>query len=380
MPFVIVNRERYALPIGETRVGGSGDDALPFPELAKLGTLAVLSVMPDGTTTVRRGGDAAVAIDGRSLGAEALPLRHGARIEAGGVRLVFGDLREAGATIRVTGVAGNAPALPFLSGEAEPTADFGGRLTVLESGAVVTIPDGGLTIGRDPESGLAVRGKEVSRRHAAIRTSIQGYVLRDLSTNGTYVNDRRVDGSQVLGMGDIIRIGEEQFRFEADPASYEPTPDLRDGDAAVTHETPAQTPSLEPRTEPRLEAVRLLATLEVIRGGAPKGTRFPIERPVVHIGGGPRSDVRLSHSSVSDPHATVTRRNGAWVVVDRGSAGGTYVNGQRVAGEHALPAECALRLGDVVLKFRDATESPAPASPTRDARGVFGRLAKLWKG
>jgi pSer/pThr/pTyr-binding forkhead associated (FHA) protein len=68
------------------------------------------------------------------------------------------------------------------------------------------------------------------------------------------------------------------------------------------------------------------------------------------------------------------------VVVDRGSADGTYVNGHRVVGEHPLPGECALRVGDVILKFREATGAPAPSNATRGVGGLLGRLAKLWKG
>jgi pSer/pThr/pTyr-binding forkhead associated (FHA) protein len=83
---------------------------------------------------------------------------------------------------------------------------------------------------------------------------------------------------------------------------------------------------------------------------------------------------------VADSHATLTRREGAWVVVDRGSANGTYVNGHRVAGEHPLPGECALRVGDVILKFREVAGAAPPPTSTRGVGGFFGRLAKLWKG
>jgi pSer/pThr/pTyr-binding forkhead associated (FHA) protein len=382
MPSIILGQQRFALPVGETRIGGAGAGAVPFPQLAAVQTVAVLLVTPDGVARLRShsNGSASLTVDGVRVGPQPVALTHGAKIEVDGLRLVFGDLREAGATIQLAGVAGNGAALPFLGGEAEPTSDSGGRLTALETGVVVAIPDGGLTIGRDPECQCVIRGKEVSRRHAAIRPSIQGYVLRDLSTNGTYINGRRVDGSQVLGMGDVIRIADEQFRFEADPACYEPSTELRGRDAAMSSETPTQASSLEPRTEPRLEAVRLLATLEVIKGGALKGKRFRIERPVVHLGRGARSDVRLSDASVSDSHATLTRREGAWVVVDRDSANGTYVNGHRVAGEHPLPGECALRVGDVILKFRGVDGAPPPLTDTRGRRGFFGRLAKLWKG
>src|ERR687893_830445 len=109
MPFLILGRERFALPIGETRVGGTGDDALPFPELARHGTLAVLALTPDGATTLSSVDDTPgrVTVDGVPVGATPLALKHGARIDAAGVRLVFGDLRQHGATAHISGVAGD---------------------------------------------------------------------------------------------------------------------------------------------------------------------------------------------------------------------------------------------------------------------------------
>jgi hypothetical protein len=139
MPIIIVNRERFALPIGETRIGGSGDDALPFPELARVATIAILSVLPDGTATVRSSGDASVSLNGQVLGTVAAPLTHGARIDAAGLRLVFGDLRDAGTTAHVRGVTDGNGALLGVTGPAEPTADSGGRLTALVTRAVFEI-------------------------------------------------------------------------------------------------------------------------------------------------------------------------------------------------------------------------------------------------
>jgi pSer/pThr/pTyr-binding forkhead associated (FHA) protein len=381
MPFIILGQQRFALPVGETRIGGAGAGALPFSQLTGLQTVAVLRVTPDGVASLRPQGTGSppLTVDGTPVAGEPVTLAHGAKIGVNGIRLVFGDVREAGATIRVSGVAGSGVALPTLAGEAEPTSDSGGRLTALGSGTVVTIPDAGLTIGRDPESHLVLRGKDVSRRHAAIRPSIQGYVLRDLSTNGTYVNGRRVDGSQVLGMGDVIRIGDEQLRFEADPASYEPSAELRASELAVAPETPTEASLLEPRTEPRLEAIRVLATLEVIGGGVAKGTRFRVERPVVHIGRAAHCDIRLAHKSVSASHATLTHRRGTWVILDRGSAGGTYVNGQRVSGERILPGNCTLRIGEVAVRFRVASGTPARPTDIPSSGGILGRLTKLWK-
>ena len=56
------------------------------------------------------------------------------------------------------------------------------------------------------------------------RTSGGGYVVNDLSTNGVFVNGERIDGSQLLGRSDVLRVGNEEFRFYADitPAAEAP--------------------------------------------------------------------------------------------------------------------------------------------------------------
>jgi hypothetical protein len=88
------------------------------------------------------------------------------------------------------------------------------RLLRVGSDRAVVISDGGVMIGRDQDSDLVVSGPEVSRRHGLVRRSMGGYVLTDVSRNGTYVNGRRVRRARVLRAGDVIRIGQAEFRFE----------------------------------------------------------------------------------------------------------------------------------------------------------------------
>ena len=224
MQYIILGQQRFALPVGETRIGGPGSAALPLPQLAPGATVAVILVRPDHAVTLRAHGGSAmsVLVDGVPVAGSPVPLAHGAKIDVAGARLIFGDAREDGSTTRIRVVVDEKPVLPALRGQSEATADTGGRLTVRRSGAVVAIPDRGLVIGRGAECDVVLRSSTVSRRHAVIRPSIQGYVVWDASTNGTFVNGRRVDGSEVLGMGDVIRIGDEEFRFDAEPATYEP--------------------------------------------------------------------------------------------------------------------------------------------------------------
>lgn len=63
-------------------------------------------------------------------------------------------------------------------------------------------------LGRDPNASLPLPSPNVSRRHATIDNDGQGrYILQDHSTNGVFVNGRRVSGSSVLSQGATIRIG-----------------------------------------------------------------------------------------------------------------------------------------------------------------------------
>jgi hypothetical protein len=65
-----------------------------------------------------------------------------------------------------------------------------------------------LTIGRAPDNGLVLRDSRASRHHARLYGRRGALLLADLSsTNGSWVNDRRVD-EMALGEGDRIRIGD----------------------------------------------------------------------------------------------------------------------------------------------------------------------------
>ena len=346
MPFVIVAGERYALPIGETVLGGGDETSLAVPELTRLPALASVSVRPDHVATVRRIGSQSVRLNGVEIGPGALPLSHGSVVELAGVRILFGDIRESGRTSMLASV--NRDDLLLLGSLAsEPTADTGGRL-LLGDGRAVPIPDTGLVIGRDPECGLVVTGSAASRRHATIAPSLQGYTLTDHeSANGTLINGRRVDGAQVLGFGDRIRIGDTELRFEADRASYEPAVAPEPAPVAPGVVPGARTPTPTPRP-----GRPILATLEIINEDAQKGTRFRIEQPLVYIGRGEHNDVRLNDGSVSGSHATLTRQGTAWVLRDLDSTNGTWADGTRVTGEHTIAGVAELRFGNRKLLFR----------------------------
>ncbi len=69
-----------------------------------------------------------------------------------------------------------------------------------------------LQIGRDPSNDVVLPIPTVSRYHALVERIGQRFRVRDLnSSNGTFVNDQRIDTEVWLQAGDTIRVGPQRF-------------------------------------------------------------------------------------------------------------------------------------------------------------------------
>lgn len=68
-------------------------------------------------------------------------------------------------------------------------------------------------IGRRPDLSLTLNSNSVSQEHAELTLGEDGLLLRDLhSTNGTFVNRRRIDAQTSLEQGDIVHFAMIEFR------------------------------------------------------------------------------------------------------------------------------------------------------------------------
>ena len=80
-----------------------------------------------------------------------------------------------------------------------------------------------VSIGREAGNMIQLDDHEISRRHAEIRRVGEALVVGDLkSSNGTFVNDVRVERSE-LDSGDRIRVGRTLLVFARDgddPAAF----------------------------------------------------------------------------------------------------------------------------------------------------------------
>jgi pSer/pThr/pTyr-binding forkhead associated (FHA) protein len=68
------------------------------------------------------------------------------------------------------------------------------------------------SIGRDASCDLAIADMTVSRRHATLERTADGWLLTDLeSTNGTRVNGWRVRGKVSVTPGDLVSFGNSEY-------------------------------------------------------------------------------------------------------------------------------------------------------------------------
>jgi hypothetical protein len=96
------------------------------------------------------------------------------------------------------------------------------RLIVLDAGASNLVPgqvielSDGATLGRAERAEMVVADSAVSAEHARVTRIGDDWIVSDLgSTNGTLVNDARVDGQARLKHGDVLSLGGVRLQVAA---------------------------------------------------------------------------------------------------------------------------------------------------------------------
>ena len=252
MALLELGGKRFTIPVGEVTLGSDASCAIPLSGAAVLPRHALLQGQADGQVIIRKVSPAAdVLINGVRLGAEPTPLLHGDKVEVGGHELTFVDERRSGSTQFVKAFTPETAAGPPKAGVKPPAIGVtGGRVVSLTDGREYVIAAASLVFGREAGCDVVVAGKDVSRRHAEIVQTPKGYLLVDTSTNGTFVNEERVEGQRILARTDVIRLGDEQFRFYADAAPAPAAPPPPPGPAASPPKATPPPPAPSPGTQP----------------------------------------------------------------------------------------------------------------------------------
>ncbi len=349
MPYIAIGSRQHELRAGENTLGSDGSDII-IPAMPR-GTQAIVVLGPRGAT-IRRAGTVRVWLDEKEVSAAPLAVPHGAKIKIGSARMIFGDERFSGGTDFVTSVNDTSAPIDAAT-PSSPGLRSGGRLISLNDHHTYTIPDEGLTIGRDPACDVVLGIPGVSRRHAEIVAGSLGYLIKDSSMNGVYVNGARVSQARWLGMGDLIRIGSEEFRFEAEVDRSTPGAAQLSATGVVAAVTPV--PRAAAALRAALPSVRMpdgaMAMIELMTGGPLKGRRVPITKSLVRIGRGDQNEIVIPDESVSGSHATLERRGEEWFILDAASRNGTFVRAERIERETKLQGPTVLQFGNVQVMF-----------------------------
>ena len=157
-----------------------------------------------------------------------------------------------------------------------------------------------IRIGRDPANDLVLKSPDVSRKHAELTLTPQGWLLKDLgSTNGTKVNGQPVK-EKLLSDGDELAFGPVTVKAELP------------GAAGAT----------------RVRSTRVRTAPPKLVGA--DGKEVVLDKPTLLVGRESSCDVVLPVESVSARHAELKVTPQGVMVRDLGSTNGTFVNGQKV--------------------------------------------------
>ena len=206
------------------------------------------------------------------------------------------------------------------------------------------------TIGRRPDNTIILDDAAVSGHHACVFRDGDDLVVEDLeSTNGTFVNDKRVT-RQPLRRGDVIAIGKHTLLVERVSG------DARaGGDAAKgLMSNPGDTIFLDAKKHQALLAMLRDADVFATSSGG-----SPARIGVLRVVGGDTtpSEYRLeAHTSLIGRSDTALVRLHGWfkpkvaVAIARGADGyvATLMGGKTLINSQPLDGRCKLKDGDVL--------------------------------
>ncbi|MGB8510868.1 MAG: FHA domain-containing protein [Pyrinomonadaceae bacterium] len=185
----------------------------------------------------------------------------------------------------------------------------------------------------------------ISRIHAEVRRTPDGYVLNDLNSfNGTLLNGQRITGPRLLRDADAIQLGLRG-------------PLLRFHQADGLHLAPPKPLPAAPDRRPDLSTTVTRVRLPSQAVPPPDvSSREPISvipfdgKPSYVVGRVPESDVQLDGLQISKRHATLTVVGSQVSVEDNASTNGVYVNGRRLLARTTVGPRDLIQIGPFVLR------------------------------
>ena len=212
---------------------------------------------------------------------------------------------------------------------------------------------GSITLGRLDDNTIIVDNLAVSGYHARIDKTGDDFILTDLqSTNGTFVNDKKVT-SHKLTHGDNIVIGKHVILFvgtgkgKADGAD----PAKMDMDKTMMLDTAKQRELLAkqkaaPTPAQAVDKIGVITSID----GSDLG-EFELSKKLTKIGKADTSEIRLSGLLMGATAATISRRPSGYTVSFAGGLSKLKVNGDVVKDSVSLKDFDAIEVGSFKFQF-----------------------------
>lgn len=255
-----------------------------------------------------------------------------------------------------------------------------------------------MLVGREVECQIALNSGHISRYHAKITQTPAGVVVEDLrSTNGTFINGRRISSPQTLTVGDEVRFHEQAFRLVSNQEqSGAADATLFQGFDSTAR--PAAAKPARPVAEPELPALdesstRILSADELQRlqgkgeravkgpdnGSGPRfvvltapirGKVFSLrsqQRNAWLIGRDDRCQFNLFDKTVSGEHARVRKLGDDWILETCEGRNPIYIN-NRAVEISTLQHGDVVRMGRMELMFRTDETAILPDQDSPETR------------
>ena len=216
-----------------------------------------------------------------------------------------------------------------------------------------------VTIGRSSQNDICLPDQNISRLHLTITRKNDNYIVTDKSTNGTFVNSKRIY-SHELKDDDEIKIGNWVIRFSTKDEAHE-------SETQIMGKEPTRIISYKPSRK------ELVLEKALIRFEKERSRIYPFKKGLVSIGKSKSNDIVLTDDYSSNFHAKIENRNGEFFLKDLGSTNGTFLNGQRIF-ETALPVNSLIEIGKTALKFYTESETrKITASKDTNFMGIISK-------
>jgi len=159
-----------------------------------------------------------------------------------------------------------------------------------------------IIVGRDSAADVVIDNPSVSRRHAEIRLGDNGWEVEDLgSSNGTFIENARIEGPHSIGLGDEIGFGKFSIVFgkalgEGEVPLAKPNPMAdRPAPAPAPVAGAPGTMHINPHEVKELlkEANRTKRAHFTWESGGKTGTHYLSDQPAVLIGTDDLCDLRV---------------------------------------------------------------------------------------